>query len=136
MFDGGPSRRSCKGGAAADTGVISPGHKFLWAYNLKPARYVVLCFWPSKRRRHAARTDGHAHRHQARLTTDDSLPPRTAPDPGGGRDLVRDRIALTGELPGLPLSHGVLVGARVVRPEVAQPHRGERDPGRRTRRRR
>jgi hypothetical protein len=46
MFNGGPNV-FVHGGAATDTGVISPGHKFLWAYNLKPARYGVLCFWPS-----------------------------------------------------------------------------------------
>jgi hypothetical protein len=46
MFNGGPNV-FVKGGAHADTGVISPGHKFLWAYNLKPARFGVLCFWPS-----------------------------------------------------------------------------------------
>ncbi|HET8666062.1 MAG TPA: hypothetical protein VFM08_17240 [Nocardioides sp.] len=37
-----------KGGAATDTGVISPGHKFLWSYHLKKGRYGVMCFWPSK----------------------------------------------------------------------------------------
>jgi hypothetical protein len=34
-------------GAGTDTGVISPGHRFLWAYDLKPAKYAVMCFWPS-----------------------------------------------------------------------------------------
>jgi len=46
MFEGGPNV-FVKGGAATDTGVISPGHRFLWAYKLKPAKYGVLCFWPS-----------------------------------------------------------------------------------------
>jgi hypothetical protein len=54
MFAGTGPNVFVKGGAAADTGVISPGHKFLWAYNLKPARFGVLCFWPSA-------TDGMPH---------------------------------------------------------------------------
>jgi hypothetical protein len=43
-----------KGGATADTGVISPGHKFLWSYDLKRGTFVAMCFWPSK-------TDGMPH---------------------------------------------------------------------------
>lgn len=43
-----------KHGATAGTGVISPGHKFLWAYHLKHGTYVAMCFWPSK-------TDGMPH---------------------------------------------------------------------------
>ena len=35
-------------GASASTGVISPGHRFLWAYQLPKARYGVLCFMPSR----------------------------------------------------------------------------------------
>jgi hypothetical protein len=47
LFNGGPNVFK-KNGAATDTGVISPGHRFVWAYHLKPARFAVLCFWPSK----------------------------------------------------------------------------------------
>lgn len=46
MFQGGPNV-FLKHGAATDTGVISPGHRFLWSYDLKQGRYGVLCFWPS-----------------------------------------------------------------------------------------
>jgi hypothetical protein len=34
--------------AAADTGVISPGHTFRWKYHLPRGRYLAQCFWPSK----------------------------------------------------------------------------------------
>jgi hypothetical protein len=54
MFAGTGPNVFVRGGASADTGVISPGHKFLWAYNLKPAKFGVLCFWPSA-------TDGMPH---------------------------------------------------------------------------
>jgi hypothetical protein len=37
-----------KDGASADTGVISPGHRFLWAYDLPKGKYLAECFWPSK----------------------------------------------------------------------------------------
>ncbi len=47
LFQGGPNVFK-KNGAATDTGVISPGHHFLWAYHLKKGKYAVLCFWPSK----------------------------------------------------------------------------------------
>jgi hypothetical protein len=43
-----------KNGAHTDTGVISPGHRFLWRYHLKHGKYGVFCFWPSK-------TDGMPH---------------------------------------------------------------------------
>jgi hypothetical protein len=46
LFHGGPNP-FVKNGAKASTGVISPGHRFLWAYNLKKAKYAVFCFWPS-----------------------------------------------------------------------------------------
>lgn len=46
MFTGGPDP-SIKHGAHADTGVISPGHRFLWSYRLTAGRYAALCFWPS-----------------------------------------------------------------------------------------
>jgi|tagenome__1003787_1003787.scaffolds.fasta_scaffold20913254_1 hypothetical protein len=35
-------------GGAVDTGVISPGHTFLWTYGVPKGRYVAMCFWPSK----------------------------------------------------------------------------------------
>jgi hypothetical protein len=35
-------------GHTVDTGVISPGHTFLWTYGLSKGRYVALCFWPGK----------------------------------------------------------------------------------------
>jgi hypothetical protein len=53
MFQGGPNV-FVDHGATAGTGVISPGHTFLWSYNLKKAKYGVLCFWPSA-------TDGMPH---------------------------------------------------------------------------
>jgi hypothetical protein len=37
-----------KDGATTDTGVISPGHRFLWAYDLPKGKYLASCFWPSK----------------------------------------------------------------------------------------
>jgi hypothetical protein len=37
-----------QGGHAVDTGVISPGHTFLWTYGLSKGRYVAMCFWPGK----------------------------------------------------------------------------------------
>ncbi len=46
-FKGGPNP-SVKGGRRSGTGVISPGHRFLWHYNLTKGRFVALCFWPSK----------------------------------------------------------------------------------------
>ena len=53
MFQGGPNV-FVKHGGSADTGVISPGHRFLWAYHVPKGRYGVLCFWPSS-------TDGMPH---------------------------------------------------------------------------
>ena len=32
----------------ASTGVVSPGHTFLWAYHLTKGKYLAACFWPSK----------------------------------------------------------------------------------------
>ena len=29
-----------------NTGALSPGHSFAFAYDLTPGRYVMLCFWP------------------------------------------------------------------------------------------
>jgi hypothetical protein len=46
-FKGGPNP-TVKGGAKSGTGVISPGHRFLWSYNLTKGRFVAMCFWPSK----------------------------------------------------------------------------------------
>lgn len=47
LFTGtGPPTFVLKG--STDTGVISPGHTFLWAYHLPKGRYGVTCFWPSK----------------------------------------------------------------------------------------
>lgn len=37
-----------KDGATTDTGVISPGKHFLWAYDLPKGKYLASCFWPSK----------------------------------------------------------------------------------------
>lgn len=34
--------------AAADTGVISPGHTFRWQYKVPKGSYFSACFWPSK----------------------------------------------------------------------------------------
>jgi hypothetical protein len=47
LFQGGPNPFVRHGGSA-DTGVISPGHRFLWAFHVPKGRYGVLCFWPSK----------------------------------------------------------------------------------------
>jgi hypothetical protein len=41
-----PSHIFLKGGTG--TGVISPHHTFLWAYDLSRGKYVAACFWPSK----------------------------------------------------------------------------------------
>ena len=48
MFHGGPVVFVRHGGSA-NTGVISPGHRFLWAYHVPQGRYAAMCFWPSKR---------------------------------------------------------------------------------------
>jgi hypothetical protein len=37
-----------KDGRGTDTGVISPGHRFLWSYHLPSGKYLTMCFWPSK----------------------------------------------------------------------------------------
>jgi hypothetical protein len=47
MFNGAGPDVFVHGGATTDTGVISPGHAFRWAYSLKKAPFAVLCFWPS-----------------------------------------------------------------------------------------
>ena len=47
LFQGGPTP-FVKNGGRADTGLISPGHRFLWAYHVPKGRYGGLCFWPSK----------------------------------------------------------------------------------------
>jgi hypothetical protein len=54
LFTGGGGNPFVKHGAKTGTGVISPGHRFLWAYHLKQGKYGVFCFWPSK-------TDGMPH---------------------------------------------------------------------------
>lgn len=36
-----------KDGASTDTGVISPGHTFLWSYSMPKGQYLAWCFWPS-----------------------------------------------------------------------------------------
>lgn len=46
-FQGGPDP-SVPGGGTSGTGVISPGHTFLWKYDLPKGRYAAFCFWPSK----------------------------------------------------------------------------------------
>jgi len=46
-FSGDPCHVFAKDGASADTGVISPGHSFLWAYDLPKGKYLAECFWPS-----------------------------------------------------------------------------------------
>jgi hypothetical protein len=48
MFHGGPVV-FVRHGASAGTGVISPGHRFLWSYHVPHGRYAAMCFWPSKR---------------------------------------------------------------------------------------
>ena len=53
LFEGGPNVFVRHGGSV-DTGVISPGHRFLWAFHVPKGRYGVLCFWPSS-------TDGMPH---------------------------------------------------------------------------
>ncbi len=40
--------------AELDTGVVSPGHTFVWKYRTPRGRYLTWCFWPSK-------TDGTPH---------------------------------------------------------------------------
>jgi hypothetical protein len=54
MFNGQGPPPFVKKGDHTDTGVISPGHSFRWAYDLKKAPYAVMCFWPSK-------MDAHPH---------------------------------------------------------------------------
>jgi hypothetical protein len=54
LFEGSGPNVFVKHGGSADTGVISPGHRFLWAYHVPKGRYGVLCFWPSS-------TDGMPH---------------------------------------------------------------------------
>jgi hypothetical protein len=54
FFNGQAPPPLVKKGAHTDTGVISPGHSFRWAYDLKKAPYAVMCFWPSK-------MDAHPH---------------------------------------------------------------------------
>jgi hypothetical protein len=44
----GPCNFGAKDGASVDTGVISPGHTFLWSYHLPKGKYLAQCFWPSK----------------------------------------------------------------------------------------
>ena len=44
----GPADFQAKDGAEIDTGVISPGHTFVWNYDLPKGKYLALCFWPSK----------------------------------------------------------------------------------------
>ena len=46
-FNGGPDP-TIKGGGSTGTGLISPGHRFLWTYDLPHGRYAAFCFWPSK----------------------------------------------------------------------------------------
>jgi hypothetical protein len=48
LFNGTGPNVFVKHGGSADTGVISPGHRFLWAYHVPKGSYGVLCFWPSK----------------------------------------------------------------------------------------
>ena len=45
-FQGGPDP-TVHGGGSTETGVISPGHRFLWTYDLPHGRYAALCFMPS-----------------------------------------------------------------------------------------
>ena len=66
LFEGTGPPPFVKDGGTADTGVISPGHRFLWAYDVPKGRYAALCFWPSKDDGHAARRHGHARRVQPR----------------------------------------------------------------------
>jgi hypothetical protein len=47
-FAGKPCKIFAKDHAEADTGVISPGHTFLWSYDLPNGKYLAQCFWPSK----------------------------------------------------------------------------------------
>jgi hypothetical protein len=47
FFQGGPNVLA-NDHAAADTGVISPGHTFRWHYHLPKGTYFAACFWPSK----------------------------------------------------------------------------------------
>jgi hypothetical protein len=48
MFEGSGPPVFKNHGHAVDTGVVSPGHTFLWSYGLAKGRFVALCFWPSK----------------------------------------------------------------------------------------
>ena len=117
MSPTGPPTFIAKDGAAADTGVISPGHTF--RVEVRPAEGQVLrglCFWPSK-------VDGTPHAIMGMFDAvppeltprHDALPPLALAEPGTGGSWS-GLGALAGELPGLPLGHGVLVGARVVAP--------------------
>jgi hypothetical protein len=35
--------------ATAGTLIVSPGHTIVWKYTLPKGKYVVACFWPSKK---------------------------------------------------------------------------------------
>jgi hypothetical protein len=48
FFEGQGAPPFVRGGSALETGVISPGHRFLWSYDMNKGRYVVLCFYPSR----------------------------------------------------------------------------------------
>ena len=54
LFEGTGPPPFVRNGGSADTGVISPGHRFLWGFDVPRGRYVALCFFPSK-------VDGEAH---------------------------------------------------------------------------
>ena len=48
LFEGTGPPPFVKNGGKADTGLISPGHRFLWAFDVPRGRYAALCFFPSK----------------------------------------------------------------------------------------
>jgi len=48
FFNGTGAPPFVKGGDKVLTGVVSPGHRFLWSYDVKPAKYLVTCFYPSR----------------------------------------------------------------------------------------
>ena len=46
-FKGGPDPSVHPGGHAS-TGIISPGHRFVWTYRVPAGRYAAMCFFPSQ----------------------------------------------------------------------------------------
>ena len=47
-YQGGACAYQAGDRARASAGVISPGKRMVWSYNLTSGRYLAECFWPSK----------------------------------------------------------------------------------------